>query len=271
MQEYIKTDQQLHWLSKVLTKANRAFVPAKEDDSHTSLSFDSIGGRLFGRWINGPEGLVMLTLNLQKRAFEWLNEKQSILEEVAVPEKSMKQLEENVSRYPYSLKIKTDTFFSPLHFEIPGYGIESIGKDDLSDEGLQQWTFFRALANEACLEMLGYLQKDSEIRIWPHHFDTGLYAGINKGLGLGFGLAMMDSMVELPYFYLAGYGEGVNVSGLVLPGLSAGHWETTGPWKGAVLPLDRLSGKTYTEMVEDIRSFIREVSDWYMHITEKQP
>ena len=135
MQEYTKTDQQLHWLSQLLAKANRAFVPSKEDDSHTNLSFDSIGGRLFGRWIDGPEGPVILTLNLQKRAFEWLDENQNSLDEVTVTEKSMKQLEEDVSRVPESLKIKTDTLFSPLHFEIPDYGIESIGKDDLSDEG----------------------------------------------------------------------------------------------------------------------------------------
>lgn len=264
MQEYIKTDQQLHWLSQVLARTNRAFVPSNEDDSHTNLSFDSIGGRLSGRWIDGPEGPVMLTLNLQKRAFEWLDEKQNSLQELSVLEKSMDQLEKEACRYPESLKMKTDTFFSPLHFEISDYGIESIGKDDLSDEGLQQWTFFRALANEACFEMLGYLQKEIGIRIWPHHFDTGIYTMATKQLGLGFGLSIKDTMVGEPYFYLSGYNQETPISYKDLDSLTHGKWVTGEQWNGSVLPLGVLEGCSKEEAGTMIETFIREGTDWFI-------
>lgn len=256
MQEYNQTDKQIHWLSQVIAKANKAFVPEKADDSHTNLGFDNIGGRLFSRWIDGLDGAVILSLNLQKQAFEWLDENQNSLDEVPITGKSMEQLEKAVSRYPELLKMQTNTFFSPLHFEIPDYGIESLAKNDLSDEGHQQWTFFRTLANRACLEMLGYLQKEEEVRIWPHHFDTGIYTMATKQLGLGFGLAVKDAMVGQPYFYLSGYNQQAPLSYENLHQLTYGAWETKGQWKGAILPLDVLEGFSEEKAGNMIRKFM---------------
>lgn len=269
--EYNDTDRKLHWLCQVIAKVNKAFVPERDDDSHTNLSLDSVGSRLFGRWIDAPGRRIILSLNIHTITFEWLNENLNILNEVKVTDSSIEQLLLEVAVYPDSISMETERIFSPLHFEIPDYGIKSLCIEEVSNIGIDSWLLYRDLANITCQDMLIHLQAESEIRIWPHHFDTGIHVWGNKDFGLGFGLAMMDSMVGLPYFYLAGYGEGDDVSGQVLPGLSVGRWETSGPWKGAVLSLDRLSGKTYTEMVDDIRSFIREVSDGYMHITEKQP
>ncbi len=41
MQEYNNSDRQIHWLSQVMAKANRAYVPEQKDDSHTNLYFDA--------------------------------------------------------------------------------------------------------------------------------------------------------------------------------------------------------------------------------------
>ena len=90
--------------------------------------------------------------------------------------------------------------------------------------------------------MLGYLQKEGEIRIWPHHFDTGIYVMATKQLGLGFGLAMKDAMVGAPYFYLSGYNQENPVSYKNLNPLTHGKWETGEQWNGAVLSLGALEG-----------------------------
>ncbi|MFT5886141.1 MAG: hypothetical protein ACI9IP_002605 [Arcticibacterium sp.] len=42
MTGYTQTDQQLHWLSQIIAKANRTYVPAEEDDSHTNLYFNAL-------------------------------------------------------------------------------------------------------------------------------------------------------------------------------------------------------------------------------------
>ncbi len=53
-----------------LYTSNLTFVTAKEDDSHTSLFFDAMGSRIFGRWIDTPEGNRILSCRLPVRRFE---------------------------------------------------------------------------------------------------------------------------------------------------------------------------------------------------------
>ena len=174
MQEYSNSDRHIHWLSQVLAKVNRAYVPEQEDDSHTNLYFDDIGKRILGRWIDGPKGKMILGL-----------------------------------------------------------------------------------------DMLGYLQAESEIRIWPHHFDTGIYTMVSDNLGLGFGLAMKDALLGEAYFYISGYGAESPLEYQNLPNLSAGRWESGEQWKGAVLPLSDLPDSSHEEAIQVIRSFIKEATDWF--------
>lgn len=264
MQAYIKTDQQLHWLSQVLAKTGRAFVPAKEDDSHTNLYFDPVAERLLSRWIEKDQQKIALTLNMASMQFEWVDQYFEIKHANSVFDKNLEEIEKEVAVFPGSLGMPTDKMFEALHFEIPDYGFRSIGQKDISDEGLRQWKFFRYLANLACLDFLGFLQAKSEIRIWPHHFDTGVYAQVSTGFGLGFGLAMEDSMAEQPYFYLAGYASDRKIGYTNLPELQVGRWITGDGWKGAILPLAELHSKKLKANLSSIAGFIGSASNWYL-------
>jgi hypothetical protein len=264
MQEYNNTDRQIHWLSQVLAKTNRAYVPEQKDDSHTNLYFDTLQQRILGRWIEGPGGRIILALHLQSLSFQWLDEKQNILQEVSVLNKPMDQLEKNVSDYPASLSMRTDAFSQPMHFEIPDYEIIKLNREDISKEGLQRWIYYRDLANVVCQNMLGYLQAEGEIRIWPHHFDTGIYIQVNEDLAIGFGLAMEDAMIGDAYYYMSGYRGESEISYLDLIQLSAGKWETGEQWKGAVLPLRDIPDSSSKDALKMIRLFIREASSWFL-------
>jgi hypothetical protein len=265
MQEYNNTDRQLHWLSQVLTKANRAYVPEQKDDSHTNLYFDALEKRILGRWIDVPKGKIILALNLQSFSFEWLDLKHNTLHEVSALNNSMKHLEQNVSQYPGSLNMRTETFSLPLHFEISDYKIEKLNEDDISEDGLKSWIYFRHLANMACQDMLGYLQLESEIRIWPHHFDTGIYTQVTEYFGLGFGLAMEDTMVGQAYFYLSGYNAESPISYLNLKQLNAGKWEIGERWNGAVLPINAIPDASSEEALKLIQNFIKETTSWFLN------
>ncbi len=265
MQEYNSSDRQIHWLSQVLAKANRAYVPEQEDDSHTNLYFDAIGKRILGRWIDGPEGKMILSLDLKVLTFQWLDEGQNILNEVSVLNKNMDELEAGVSEYPGSLKMSTADISKALHFNLPDYKITKLNKGDFTDEGLRSWVYYRDLANKACQDMLGYLQAESEIRIWPHHFDTGIYSRVSDNLGLGFGLAMKDALLGEAYFYMSGYAAESPLEYQNLPTLSAGRWESGEQWKGAVLPLTDLPQSSGEEAIQLIHSFIKEATGWFLN------
>ncbi|MDF1576594.1 MAG: hypothetical protein P1P86_15520 [Bacteroidales bacterium] len=265
MQVYLKTDSQLHWLSQVIARINRTFVPAQEDASHTNLYFDPIRRVISGRWIDTPQGKLLCFLDLNTLAFKWQDQSKSVLWEVPLLNAGLEELLAGTGEYLLKSGMDIEGLEDPGHSGIPAYGIRSINDEELSESGIKQWGYYRGLANIACFDMLGYLQSESEVRIWPHHFDTGIYTLVNKQLGLGFGLAMKDSMVGAPYFYLSGYGDGMAGSFQGLPGLSAGHWETGEHWKGAVLPLSDISKHSYGEALEQIRNFIEQASSWFLH------
>lgn len=265
MQEYNTIDRQFHWLSQVLAKANRAYVPEKEDESHTNLYFDALEKRIMGRWIDAPEGKIILTLNLHTLSFQWLDAKQNILQEVSGLNKGREDVEQSVSEYPGSLNMNTEAFLRPMHFKIPDYKIEKLNREDISEQGLRTWIYSRDLANRACQDMLGYLQLESEIRIWPHHFDTGIYTHASANLGLGFGLAMEDKMVGQAYFYISGYNDESPISYLNLKPLKAGRWISGEHWNGAVLPLNELPDSSGEEALKMIHLFIKETTGWFIN------
>ncbi|PKP09506.1 MAG: hypothetical protein CVU09_11230 [Bacteroidetes bacterium HGW-Bacteroidetes-4] len=263
MQEYTKTDKQIHWLSQIIAKLNRAYLPAKDDDSHTNLSYDPIEKKLCGRWIESSEGQLLPTFNLHTLQFEWKNRSMQALAAVTIFDKSLHQLEKEIAEYPQSIGMDTKEISIPLHFEIPDYHINTIKHEDISQEGLQNWSFLRHVANNACYQLLGYLQIEDEIRIWPHHFDTGVYAQVSKSLGIGFGLAMEDSMVGEPYFYIAGYSNDkeINYSNLIT--LKHGKWMIQN-WKGAVLPISELMGLSIEDTTQYVNNFIETTLKWYI-------
>lgn len=263
MQEYIKTDRILHWLSQVLTKVNRTFVPEEEDDSHTNLHFDVLGSRIYGRWISTPSGKIIFYLDLESLSFRWMDQKRTILHEKSVLNAGLKDLEGDAGAFLAKLGKNTEGLEDPLHFELPDYGIKRLSQEDITLSGLQSWEYYRELANMASFGMLCYLQEESEIRIWPHHFDTGIYTQITEQLGIGFGLAMEDPMVGEPYFYLSAYAGDSTINYSRLNDLSSGRWETQASWKGAVLPLSDLPASSKPEALKVIGRFIKEATSWY--------
>lgn len=263
MQEYNNIDRQLHWLSQVIAKVNKAFVTKKADDSHTNLFYDPVGDKLTGRWIESPEEEILLSLNLDTMQFEWLDRALKPLQAFSIFDKSMQQLEKDAAHYPAKFGMETGAISQPLHFEIPDYGIKNITEKDISAERLATWKLYRQLANDTCYAILGYLQSQSEVRIWPHHFDTGIYAQLTDKLGIGFGLAMKDEMAEDAYFYLSGYKSSGSLNYVDLPGLSRGHWET-GSWKGAILRLNEIPGNSTEQAGRIVRDYIKESVNWFL-------
>lgn len=268
MQEYNDTDIRLHLLSQLIAKVGRTYLPKKEDDSHTNLYFDSLGSRLLGRWITSGNGRVVLSLNLDTLCFEWLDSSLRVLYDAETIGYAYAEIESQLSGHIEKLGLNPAGFSENLHFKIPEYSITQEPVDLLIDDGLAEWKFFRSLANDTCGWLLGYLQQQAEVRIWPHHFDTGIYFTPNDRIGIGYGLAMKDSMVGSPYLYFSGYAQKRTLHYENLPTLDAGRWEVDGPWKGAVLPLAELADLDESgeySVTESVENFIRSATDWALN------
>ncbi|MCK5372368.1 MAG: hypothetical protein KAQ62_27590 [Cyclobacteriaceae bacterium] len=264
MQEYTKTDQQLHWICQIIAKANRTFVQKEEDDSHTNLYFDRIGNKIVGRWIETPHGKLILSLVLSNLHLEWLNESLDTTKSVSSIGRHASEIEQELTEGMQKLGLDPDGFMDKLHFEIPSYTFAHEPIQEIGIAKLNEWKHYRQLANEACVMVMGYLQVFGEIRIWPHHFDTGIYIEPNERIGIGFGLAMEDSMAGSPYFYVSGYPKKGEINYVNLPQLNRGKWEVDGQWKGALLPLSEIKNLSYEEQQKSILEFSKYTLDWFI-------
>lgn len=138
------------------------------------------------------------------------------------------------------------TLTRSLHYKLPttnDYNKESF--EGLSREFLNKWLANRMFANKVLGKLNQISQHNSEINIWPHHFDTGVYYSLDSDaqgerFSIAAGLATADSLVNEPYFYISGYSRENKINYTTLPNVGEGTWLTE-YWQGAVLRLSSLS------------------------------
>lgn len=264
MEGYVNADKKLHFLSQIIAKANRSYVPSKPDDSHTNLYFDTLAGRIVGRWINNGRDQLLLTLNLSTYELEWLNSHRKPVMTIETLGKTMTQVEDEMDGRLGELELKPQGFKDPLHFEIPEYAFANEPIEKIDNIHLDVWKQFRQLANRLSYLVLGDLQVVGEVRIWPHSFDTGSYVEIGDKLGLSFGLAMKDELVEEPYFYMSGRAIHGSLNYNDLPDLEGGKWIIAGKWNGSVLPISQLSNGSFSENRQVIVDYLSKSVNWFV-------
>lgn len=262
MQAYTNTDQYFHQICQLIAKANRTFVPKQADDSHTNLYFDPVRNGITGRWFETPKGRFLLVFSIRNFTIDLLDQFLQLYLRHNLSGRTFDQIELTLSKTFDELGVSGYDFRLPLHFEIPEYSFRNQPLQLPELDTVENWIHLRQLANEACIHVLGYLQQPGEIRIWPHHFDTGLYVEATPAIGIGFGLAMEDNLVGEPYLYLAGYGLGEKKPNYenksILP---AGEWVLSENWKGAVLRISDLETESESEI---ILAFLGSVLPWYL-------
>ncbi|NME68093.1 hypothetical protein [Flammeovirga aprica] len=260
IQHYNSVDQKLHQLSQIIAKFNRTFVPKKEDDSHTNLQYDCIGNRILGRWFDTEKGKVIIGFHLDSLTFLVYDSQWKVIFENKAIGKNQVEIEHSFKPFCDQYHLNFEAFQQILHFDITAYSFLNEKYEPLHHKGIEDWKKWRKIAFNVCGELLENLQLKSEIRIWPHHFDTGIYTEVNENIGIGFGLAMKDTVCNAPYFYFSAYGlNGYSINYDLLTPLQVGRWKNLPNWKGAVLEIE-------TASENDIYRFINEVRPIYLNV-----
>lgn len=264
MQDYNNIDQHLHLLCQLPARAAASLIPETDDYSHTNLLYDDVGNRILSRPIPLGSSSATLALDVKKMTFEWLTPsfKQLALHEI--PGKTMMQLQKEITNDLTTLNFDHQKLDIPLKYEISNYPFSGERFATFPAQAMEKWAFYRSLANTVGSAFYHHLGLCGEVRIWPHHFDTGVYHEIAGKIGLGFGLAMYDDMVKAPYFYISGYALQGDISMIDLPVLQHGKW-LTDSWKGAVLPLPELEKEDENRRMDIIFNFLSQTIRWYRH------
>ena len=222
--------QTIHQLSQYLAAAAISFMEAAPDDSHTNLGFDGSTQSLSTHALNDLG--IQLCFSYADFSLFWKGEglKSSIELDGKTHQEVLNWLKSTAEGFGFDTPYRYE-----FHYDLP-YPIEA---DQLwvapKAKALNQLSDTRTKAQRASEAFATELGQEVAIRIWPHHFDTGGYTALVDGLGVGWGLAIPDSVVNGPYYYISYYKDGKSYLPDDLPALGLGDWYRDG-FTGAVLP-----------------------------------
>ncbi|WP_298309777.1 hypothetical protein [uncultured Aquimarina sp.] len=237
---------QMHLAAQYLAAAGISFVDKKDDDSHTNLGFSVEKGTLYTRKLDNKP--IVLSLSYDLFTLEWndASSKSTLRLDGTTHAEVIQWINRMANNSNTSVPYSYD-----IHYELP-YQIKDDYVFKLEDVStLKKLKEQRILAHTVLREFLDRNKLDSEIRIWPHHFDTGAFAPLEDeaGLAIGLGLAIPDESHSEYYFYISAYQGHDGVDTTNFKSLSLGEWKNEG-FKGAILPVtgvNKNNGVTFFE------------------------
>ncbi|WP_291961933.1 hypothetical protein [Maribacter sp.] len=225
--------KQMHLASQYLAAAAISFVPKKDDDSHTNLGWSIEKKQLETH----PLSLSgdMLSLNYNTFSLEWNSPKNDA--SLTLDGKTHQEVLEWLVKTSKIFLGKVYTY--EFHYDLP-YTINASYAFKLNALELKELASLRTLAQSSLVATLKEKGLESDVRIWPHHFDSGAYASLSDDIAVGFGLAIPDALVNEHYFYISGYKGHNGLDTSNFDALSLGEWKNDG-FKGAVLPATKIN------------------------------
>jgi hypothetical protein len=224
-----ETIQNLHQAAQYLAAAGISFLDKKPDDSHTNLAWNSQENRMethvFGN-------LDALALNLKNITLEWLKNG-SAISKIDLQSKSHSEIVQWISQQAETNNIAKPYSYS-FHYELPYNALTDDYISSFSSENLESISNELNKAQQAFEQFLDSQKLESPIRIWPHHFDLGIYSKLEAdNTFMGAGLAIPDSLVNDFYFYASAYKNGQAIETKNFGKMTNGEWRSD--WNGATL------------------------------------
>lgn len=237
-----QADQTMHSLAQLLALTAMQWLPAQPDDSQANLGWNPAQDRLESRAFAVGDHTLRLVVDINLFTLCFLDEQ-----------------EHTQAAFPIENRTPTDaliwwqsqmqawglTDLKPVNYHLSPEPVEAQTPYQRPDL-LPAWGYWRTVANHAFATLNRETHQKSEVRLWPHHFDTGVYYSFHDTAGqeraaIWAGYAIADSLSDMPYFYLSGYGRGRSIDFRTAPLLPVGSWQITADWQGALLPISVIS------------------------------
>lgn len=231
------TDQ-VHITAQYLATANINFLDKKEDDSHTNLGFNTKKDYL-ETWPLNDEG-CKIVFDYNGFSLHWITN-EAIRQTIFLDGKTHQEVVQWMSDVTRSLGRSTPYTYQ-LHYDLP---YEKITADFTfhkpPEQELKSLLESREIAQNAMEATREDLNLETDIRIWPHHFDTGGFIVLDaiNSTSVGFGMAIPDTVVDDLYLYVSGYKGHDGMDTASFKKLSFGSWRNEG-FKGATLPMQNM-------------------------------
>ncbi|MBU2904045.1 hypothetical protein KO529_04545 [Arenibacter algicola] len=228
-------ENMMHLAAQYLATAGISFLEKKKDDSHTNLGFDANTGYL-ETWPLNDNGFK-IALDYVQFSLHWISNDTTRMT-IYLDGKSHREIVKWIKEVTKTLGA-SKTYSYKLHYELP-YGKmtdDFVFSKPLQDD-LDKMLGYRKIAQRALESVVNKMMLSTTIRVWPHHFDTGGYEiiGTSNPIGVGFGMAIPDSIIDDFYLYTSGYKGHESIDTSEFDAITYGDWMNE-DFKGAVLPM----------------------------------
>ncbi|MGB0523790.1 MAG: hypothetical protein ACPGJS_12560 [Flammeovirgaceae bacterium] len=243
----------IHRVCQLLALTGVNLVAKKADDSHTNLGWDANRSAVIGRYFLLNNQTMRFIFLLKERELCFETDSGQLVASISLDYSDHESLMMWWKMQLQELGVK-NPLIDQLHYDLPDSSTYQTVEIEAFDEYLPVWMALRTQANQVFESLNERKQIDSEIRIWPHHFDTGVYYPIKGEVqAIGAGMAIADSIQPEPYYYLYGWAKDAEIDLSNVPDLEKGKC-LNGDWKGLILPVSQLASLTTTKQVDEFLS-----------------
>ncbi|MEH6512540.1 MAG: hypothetical protein V7670_13840 [Maribacter arcticus] len=163
----------MHLAAQYLAAAGISFVEKKADDSHTNLGWSIDKQRLETHPLS--EKGDVLALNYNTFSLEWNSPKNNA--SFVLNGKTHQQVLEWLTNSVDTFLGKKYTY--DFHYDLP-YSIDDSFTFKLDAFKLKELADLRSLTQSSLEKTLAVNGLTSDIRFWPHHFDSGAYVSVTR-------------------------------------------------------------------------------------------
>lgn len=251
----------LHHATQFVAMITNSYLPKRSDDSQNSLTWNSLSKRLEGNHIESVDLLVALDVVGFKLVVESPNRSQH---DILLDGKTKQQVLVSLLLCLREFGLDGEKIHPITQFTIPPHAVDRGEAFAKPPEGLLiEWTKWLSNA-QIILDAIRLLYpRASTVRVWPHHFDMGLYMPVARDeagkdtQGIGAGLAIPDAQVGALYFYINHWSVRPLDYPWIDPKIRHGYWHHEG-WKGFVLPFDLMTSDTAASQENMVKVFFDE-------------
>ncbi|MEP1095653.1 MAG: hypothetical protein ABJG78_11120 [Cyclobacteriaceae bacterium] len=231
------TEAYIHHASQFLAMVGKNYLEDQPDDSNANLSFDSESSRIQSRVV----GDFQVNLNVPDWRLEVMNAG-ALQSSCSLAGKLKDELFEWLKGEIATAGLDEGKLKYIDHYEVAEHEVD-MGHpfQELNIDMVNSWLTMRANANGILSDLNEIVGISSDVRIWPHHFDTGTYYELGEKKAIGAGWAIADTLCDNPYLYIYGWDGNTELDYKAIPELAIGKWIVTEGWQGAVIESVELS------------------------------
>ncbi len=238
IQGYIFADKSIHNYARIMGEIANFYIKKEDDYSHTNLEWDSKNNVLKSRPILLPNDFEA-TIEYHPNHFHFhiSTNCPNLRDPLIITKNNNLNYIINTFKTNLALLGLNEQKLSTIKLAYSEILQNEKAPLQPSKNGIHLFEKLRSGANLVLNRYLISNKLSSEIRIWPHNFDTGIFCKHDNNIEQYAGFAPADSLSEFPYFYNSFYKDGIAQDFVKNEQLALGKVINSN-WKGAIYILD---------------------------------